>query len=252
MSGSKEEQKQTQNQTSTQSVVRSPYGAGETALNKGLGDALDLYNSNKLAPYVGMDDRTVSGLNQMDSAAQAGAGGLNNAFQTYSDYASGKFLDPYQDENFRKILDNASERATTGVNMMAGSRGRYGSDFHQGTLARELGNLEADFGYRHLQDERGRQMAAAGALPSAFAATMLPGQTRVEVGRAFEADREAQANTQANNLAALMAILGAAEPYGSATTRGDLSGTVGTTTQKPTNWAGIAGGGALTLASLLA
>ncbi|WP_127524080.1 hypothetical protein [Mesorhizobium sp. Z1-4] len=251
MSG-KEEQKQTQNQTSTQSVVRAPYGPGEAALNKGLGDALSMYNSNKLAPYVGMDERTVSGLNQMDTAAQAGAGGLNNAFNAYSDFASGKYTDPYQDENYRKILDSASERATTGVNMMAGSRGRYGSDFHQGTLARELGNLEADFGYRHLQDERGRQMAAAGALPSAFAATMMPGQARIEVGRAFEADLEAQANQQANNLAALMAILGAAEPYGSATTKGDLSGTVGSTTQKPTNWAGIAGGGALTLASLLA
>lgn len=254
---------ETQKQTSSQSVVRAPYGAGEPALKTGLSDALSMYRSNQLSPYTPMAQETKEGLYRTNAEALRGAEPLRQALGTFEGMtdpsgqlgriASGEFIGQ-EDPNYRAIIDRAKQEAGTSVNMMSGARGRFGSDFHQGTLAREIGNIEADYGYRRLQDEQARQMAAidrqmgaAAATPGAYQATLAPFQTQVDVGRAYEADAEARAGNKANNLSALMAILRAAEPYGSASTTGTGTGS----TQKPTNWAGIAGGTGLTLASLL-
>lgn len=146
-----------------------PYKAAKPLLDKGMGDALKLYNNNQLAPVNTMStvvpyaQQTMAGMNSIQNTAnQAMApGGFSSQFQDI--IGQGGFNDTQMDavNNTRNlanssydfnanpgagdVLNQILDKSTYGVNQNAAAMGRYGSGTHQGVMQQEQGNLASRF-----------------------------------------------------------------------------------------------------------
>lgn len=163
------------NKTTTVSS-NDPYKAAKPLLDKGMGDALKLYNKgalvkpNTMSTVVPYAEQTLAGMGDLQSLAQANmggqglsgqlqgiinAGGYNQDQQTalegIRNTATGDF-DIFADPAFQQVLDTTQNA----VNQNAAGLGRYGSGTHTGVMTRELGDL----GARQYQNWQARRDAA--------------------------------------------------------------------------------------------
>lgn len=163
------------NKTTTTSSAQ-PYAASKPLLDKGMGDALKLYNEgnlvqpNTMSTVVPYADQTVAGMNDLQSLAQSNMGGqgLSGQYQGIIDNggynpdqqtalegirntATGDF-DIFADPAFQQVMSTTQNA----VNQNAAGLGRYGSGTHEGVMTRELGDL----GARQYQDWQNRRDAA--------------------------------------------------------------------------------------------
>lgn len=153
---------------STKTVATSdPYKAAKPLMDKGMGDALNLYNNgglvkpNTMSTVVPFAQQTTQGMNTLTDLGTANTGGqgisgqyqniLNNggynteqmdALSGIRDTATSQF-DPYSNPAFKQVLQQAQEGSMYGTNAAAQGMGRYGSGTHQGVQQRELGDLTA-------------------------------------------------------------------------------------------------------------
>ncbi len=155
------------NSKQTSTTSNTPYKAATPLLDKGMGDALSLYNSGGLAPvntqstvvpYAQQTSQGMAGLTGMAGANSGGNGmsgqlqgiinnGGYNADQMDAvggirETANSQF-DPFGNPAFKQVLQQAQEGSMYGSNANAAGMGRYGSGTHQGVQQRELGDLTA-------------------------------------------------------------------------------------------------------------
>ena len=152
--------------TTTQTTSNQPYSAAKPLLNKGMGDALKLYNSdqglvqpntqNTVVPYA---QQTTQGMNAIQDNANAAMapGGFTEQFQNIinnggyngqqmdavnnTQQLANSSYDMNANPGFADVLKQAQEGSMYGSNAQAAGMGRYGSGAHQGVQQRELGNL---------------------------------------------------------------------------------------------------------------
>ena len=209
------------NDTQTQTTNSEPYAAAKPLLNKGMGDALNLYNNgglvkaNTQSTVVPFSQQSMAGMGSMQQGAEAAMqpGGLSSQFgsiiqnggfndpqktalQGIQSTATSQF-DPWNNPAFRQVLDQSLDSAKQGVNANASAMGRYGSGTHQGTMQREQGNLASRMigdEYRNWQgrtDAAQQQLFNAGQqgmnnLMPSYEGMMAPGQTMMDIGGLYE------------------------------------------------------------------
>lgn len=177
-----------QTETTSQTTNSEPWKAAQPALETGLTDAQNLYKSgigsqpysgSTVIPYAGQTSRGMYGVEQFARKNEGtgplgqqyqdiiNSGGFNqpqkDALRPLQAVAGGDYLDR-QDPNFERALSAASESAANQINMGAAGSGRYGSAIHQGNVAREIGNYEANQRVGQYNLERDRQSQAAQAM----------------------------------------------------------------------------------------
>lgn len=89
----------------------------------------------------------------------SGARGPSVSEQNLMRIAQGGMLG-LDDPNFEAVLARATQRQNDAVNMQASAMGRYGSGAHQGVLAREIGDMQAQARMEQLMRERQAQVEA--------------------------------------------------------------------------------------------
>jgi hypothetical protein len=131
------------------------------------------------------------------------------------------------------IRQRAMDAASNAVNSQAAGMGRFGAPTHQGTLAREVGNVAGNLDFQQFQNHQNRQSAAQqqlfnagqtgmGNLGSAYEGAQAPSQTQMQTGGMFEDLMGRQMNDQLrisnelNNLplANIQALLGVSSGAG--------------------------------------
>ncbi len=254
--------------TQTQTTTQQPYKAAQPLLDKGMSDALKQYKSgglvkpNTMSTVVPYSQQTMQSMNDIQSRAGANmggqglsgqyqdiinAGGFNTPQQTamagWKDAATGGF-DLNANPAYQSVLKQATDAAGNAVNNQAAAMGRYGSATHQGTLAREVGDLTARMGYNEYQNWQNRGdsarsnlfnagQAGMGNLGEAFQGSMAPADAMAGVGGMYEDLAGRQLNDQlriANerqnaplaNIQALLAAASGAGSYGSQTSSAQM------------------------------
>lgn len=94
------------------------------------------------------------------------------------------------DPNFERIMRTASDNAANQVGMGASAAGRYGSAVHQGNVAREVGDIQANARLGQYNAERQNQMSAN---------QMLDSQRMAGLGMGLNAAGQSAAIQQGNN-----------------------------------------------------
>lgn len=207
--------------TTTQTQTNEPYKAAQPLLDKGMGDALKMYNngglvkantSSTVVPYA---QQTTAGMNSIQNTAQdaMAPGGLNSQFQDI--IGNGGFNQPQMDAvnntrtlanssydmnanpGFQDVLNSALDKSTYGVNQNASAMGRYGSGAHQGVMQQEQGDLASKMIYGDYNNWLGRRDAAnqnlfaqgqtgMDNLNPAYASMKQPAQDLMGVGSMYE------------------------------------------------------------------
>lgn len=232
-----------------------PYKASKPLLDKGMGDALKLYNDgslvtpNTMSTVVPYSEQTMQGMGDLTNIAQNNMGGQGLSGQLQGIINSGGYNQDQQtaldgirstatsqfnineDPGFQQVLD----KTQNAVNQNAAGLGRYGSGTHTGVMTQELGDL----GARQYQDWQNRRDAAqqqlfnAGQqaqsnLGAAYEGMQDPAKTLMGVGGMYEDlygrtlnDQLRIANETQNaplaNIQALLAAANGGGQYGSNT-----------------------------------
>lgn len=209
MSGSSSKQTTT---TSSQ-----PYKAAAPLLDKGMGDALSLYNQgslvrpNTMSTVVPFSQQTTLGMNELTDLANRnlGGSGLTNNLQhiiNQGGFSNDQMtalngirqtattpFDINANPAYASIRQRAMDAASEAANSTAAGLGRYGSGTHQGVLAREVGNVAGNLDFQQFNNHMARQDAAQdrlfnagqtgqGNMTDAFGAISAPSDMRMRVG----------------------------------------------------------------------
>lgn len=95
--------------------------------------------------------------------------------------AAGQYLDR-TDPHFERLLAHSLQNASHEVNLGASAAGRYGSAVHQGSVAREVGNVSSQARLAQYHQERAAQVEANAMLDAQRNANL---QTRLEAANAI-------------------------------------------------------------------
>jgi hypothetical protein len=215
----------------TQTSTNEPYKAAKPLLDKGMGDALNLYKNNQLAPVntsstvVPYSQQTMQGMNSIQGTANEalapggfasqfkdiiGQGGFNDpqmaALDQTRQLATGSY-DVNANPGFQNVLDSVLQKAGTGVNQNAAAMGRYGSGTHQGVMQQTQGDIAnrmiSDDYNRWLgrRDNANTQLFGMGQtgmdnLNPAYASLKAPAEDLMGVGSMYEDLMGRQMNDQ--------------------------------------------------------
>lgn len=148
--------------SSTQTQRTEPWGPAQGPLQQVLQGYGTQYAQGGFAPEFGALSQQAqqAGIDR----AQMGNPLLQTGQQAIQETARGDYLNanPYAQQMFEGISGNIADQ----VNSAFGGAGRVGSGLHAGTLAREIGQAGTNFYGNIYNQERGRQLAAAGMAPS--------------------------------------------------------------------------------------
>lgn len=164
-------------QTQTQVSERDPWGPSQPLLNNVINQAQTLGGnvSNFTPTFSGSTMAGVQGLERLANQPMAQQGVLSNliggtqrGFDVSNDVlmrtAGGPAAaNPYLDN----VLKTASQRAADQVNAQFSGAGRFGSGAHAGILSDRLGSIETQARFDDYNNERTRQINAAGLLHNA-------------------------------------------------------------------------------------
>jgi hypothetical protein len=208
------------NKTTT-TQTNQPYAAAKPLMDKGMGDALKMYNSgglvkpNTMSTVVPYAQQTTQGMNaiQQNATDAMAPGGFSDQFKSI--IGQGGFNDPQMDAlnntrtlanssydmnanpGFADVLRQAQEGSMYGSNANAAAMGRYGSGTHQGVQQRELGDLTSRMVNDDYNRYLGRRDSAQGQLfgmgqtgmdnmNPAYASMKAPAEDLMGVGSMYE------------------------------------------------------------------
>jgi hypothetical protein len=208
------------NQTTT-TTGNTPYKAAQPLLDKGMGDALNLYKSgglvkpNTMSTVVPFSQQTTQGMSSLQNLAGANSGGnglsgqyqgiINNggynsqqmdALHGIQQTANSTY-DQNANPGFGNVLKQAQAAASGAANDLAGSMGRYASGTHQGVLEKSVGDVTGNLVNNDFQNWLGRkdnaqqQLFNAGQqgqsnLTSAYQGAQAPANTQMQLGQMNE------------------------------------------------------------------
>jgi hypothetical protein len=161
-----------------------PLASAKPLIDKGMGDALNLYNNgglvkpNTQATAVPFSQQTTQGMGAMQGMANANMGGqgmsgqLQNiinsggynpdqmtALNGIRDTATGSF-DINSNPAYAGIRQRSMDAASNAANLNASGAGRYGSGTHQGAVSRAVGDVASNMDFNEYNNWQGRQTAA--------------------------------------------------------------------------------------------
>lgn len=158
--------KSTQNTRSTQQ--NTAYQPAQPGIDRGLGMAGSyLSDPNSQGVFGGQRVADLSGNTQQGMAGLAGNQGYGKSAEFYGNTLDGNYLDagnPYIGQVQRQVQDSVMP----GINATFGRSGMTGSTIHQNQLAQGLSNGMAGHLFANYENERNRQMQAAGQLPAMY------------------------------------------------------------------------------------
>jgi hypothetical protein len=206
-------------QTTTSS--NQPYKAAQPLLDKGMGDALNLYKNGGLVkpntmstvvPYAQQTTQAMGDLQNL-AGANSGANGLSGQYQgiiNNGGYNSQQMdalngiqqtanssYDMNANPGFANVLKQAQDAASGAANDLAGSMGRYASGTHQGVLEKSVGDVTGNLVNNDFQNWLGRrdnaqqQLFNAGQqgqanLGAAYQGAQAPSNTLQQIGQMNE------------------------------------------------------------------
>ena len=218
-------------QSTMQTTNNSPWSAAQPALKTGLADAEALYKAgiggqpytgSTVVPFAQQSTRGFDNIEAIAGNAMGTGNPFERAFNTTGNIAQTGYNQHQQtaldnlnrtasgqdvfgtNPEFQNILRQSQDAARDAVNLNASAAGRYGSGAHQGTLAREVGDLTSrmlgneytrqlgrmDAANQNLfnagQTGIGNQLQATSALPGAFESQFAPANAMIGVGSAYE------------------------------------------------------------------
>lgn len=204
----------TKQQTTT--VNNAPWTGQQPFLQEGFGAALQVLRDQERQFYPGQtfvpfSNQTNQALTNMESRVNQGAPGLQTAANTIFDTAAGNYLNsnPYLqgaiDVATRPVMQNYAENTLPGVASYFSQAGRYGSNAMQTGLRqaqdaanRQIGDISTGMAFQNYGQERGRQLQAAAAAPSAYGFQFLPDQMLAQIGATREGKAGEQLQDQIN------------------------------------------------------
>nr|WMC99341.1 hypothetical protein RAR13_11855 [Aminobacter aminovorans] len=168
----------------TTTNTNTPYKAAQPLLDKGMGDALNLYKNgglvkpntmNTVVPYSQQTTQAMGGLQGLGQANTGGqglsgqyqgiinSGGYNqeqqDALAGIRDTATGDF-DINSNPAFAQVRQRAMDAASNAAALNASGAGRYGSGTHTNAAATAVGNVAADMDLGEYRNWQGRRDAA--------------------------------------------------------------------------------------------
>lgn len=268
----------TTSQSSTQSQRNSAvnnsqlnaYDPAQGGIDYGLGMASQhLYNPDSQAVYGGQRVADLSAGTQQGMAGLMNNEGYDRAGSFYKNTLDGEYLNagnPYINQVQQSVMD----ATMPGINATFGRSGMAGSTIHQNQLAQGLSNGMAGHLFANYENERNRQMAAAGQLPAmyrqqagdALTAGGIQDQQNQNIINSDMARFEEQRTAPIRSLnEAMPYLMQAGQAFGNqrnaqdSTSYGNASGTSNTqgtttTTSKPSMFSSILGGGMMGLSAL--
>jgi hypothetical protein len=204
------------NKTTT-TANNTPYKAAQPLLDKGMGDALNLYKTNGLvkpntmSTVVPFSQQTTQGMSSLGNLANANSngqglsgqyqgiinnGGYNsqqmNALNNIQQTANSSY-DMNANPGFANVLKQAQDAASGAANDLAGGMGRYASGTHQGVLEKSVGDVTGNLVNNDFQNWLGRRDSAQqqlfnagqqgqGNLASAYTGAQAPANTNMQLG----------------------------------------------------------------------
>ncbi len=186
-------------QKTTQTTTAEPWKAMQPYLTDTASQAQQMFNSGQGQQYfpgetyTGLGTTTNNALGQMQTLA--GQGGVQPGYQQAADTASGAYLggaNPYLDQLYSSGADDISNR----LKSLYSGMGRYGSAPMEGELAQNLGNFRAQIYAHAYENERNRQLQAAGMLPGLDQARYQGADRLAGVGMVQDADRQAKRDSE--------------------------------------------------------
>jgi len=151
--------------TTQQTTAYQPAQAG---IDQGLGMASSyLSNPNSQAVYDGQRVADLSGNTQQGMAGLANNQGYDQSANFYENTLNGDYLNagnPY----ISQVQQSVQDATMPGINATFAGRGMAGSTIHQNQLAQGLSNGMATHLFANYENERNRQMSAAGQLPAMY------------------------------------------------------------------------------------
>lgn len=166
-------------------VTSTQPAAGMSQLMSGAKGVFDSGNawapntSSMVTPFSVQTKQAMSGMTNTANAAQPA---FNQNFQNITGLTKDGGLNDLQDQQVSRLnpiangdflngspeLDNLLSRTSADIgntgNLMASAAGRYGSDSHAGTIAKNIGDVSSNLRYQDLGAQRSRQMDAIGSL----------------------------------------------------------------------------------------
>lgn len=208
------------NKTTTTSSNQ-PYKAAEPLLNKGMGDALNLYNKgslvtpNTMSTVVPFSQQTTQAMGNLGNLANANSGGQGLSGQYQNIINNGGYngeqmdalngirqtanssYDMNANPGFANVLQQAQDAASGSVNGLAAGLGRYDSGTHQGVLGKTVGDVTGNLVNSDFQNWLGRkdqaqqQLFNAGQtgqtnLGNAYTGAQAPANTQMQLGQMNE------------------------------------------------------------------
>lgn len=237
-------------QTITQKADSQPWSEQQPFLKSGFQSAQDNVLNKPLSYFdgstvVGSDPATTQGLNMTEQRAQAGSPLTGQAQGQVSGTLNGDYLNggnpAYQgmvDRSIQPLRQEYQQTVTPGIDSSFAAGGRYGSNSFQtargqaaDSYMRNVGDISSGLAYQNYNDERGRQMSAAGMAPSLAQADYADAGMLGQVGAQREAQSQAQLQDQvnrfnftqsepANRLAQYMGLIGGG--YGGSSTNSQV------------------------------
>jgi hypothetical protein len=204
------------NKTTT-TTGNTPYKAAQPLLDKGMGDALNLYKNgglvkpNTMSTVVPFAQQTTQGMNSLGNLANANSngqglsgqyqgiinnGGYNsqqmNALNNIQQTANSSY-DMNANPGFANVLKQAQDAASGAANDLAGGMGRYASGTHQGVLEKSVGDVTGNLVNNDFQNWLGRRDSAQqqlfnagqqgqGNLATAYTNAQAPANTNMQLG----------------------------------------------------------------------
>jgi len=157
------------NRTSSTSTQKTQaYQPAQGGINQGLGMASSyLSDPNSQAVYGGQRVADLSANTQQGMAGLANNAGYGQSSDFYKNTLQGDYLNagnPY----ISQVQQSVQDATMPGINATFGGRGMAGSTIHQNQLAQGMSNGMASHLFANYENERNRQMTAAGQLPAMY------------------------------------------------------------------------------------
>src|SRR6185369_11117087 len=205
----------------TTTTSNAPYKAATPLLDKGMGDALNLYKSgglvkpNTMSTVVPFAQQTTQGMNSLGGLANANSNGQGLSGQYQNIINNGGYnaqqmdalhgiqqtanssYDMNANPGFANVLKQAQDAASGAANDLASGMGRYASGTHQGVLEKSVGDVTGNLVNNDFQNWLGRRDSAqqqlfnAGQqgqsnLGSAYTGAQAPANTNMQLGQMNE------------------------------------------------------------------
>jgi len=223
-------QKKTTNSKSSGTSVTQPYAPVIPYLNQYLNQTSSLYGGGapQISPYE------AAGYTALQNIANS-PGTIGAAVTANNKTLNGDYLNPSSNPYIQDIANRSAAMAGAGANATFGGAGRTGSGlagYYAGKGAADAAN---DVFYTNYNDERARQLEAAGQAPSLEAGRYLAPQALISAGQNISA-RPFDINSQYGGILSNIAQLGQQGSYtGQQTNYAHNPGIVGTILNSFTN-----------------